>query len=124
MRGAVKRKLAKVIAAHPPAKPDTPTEPTGDAEQCVMVCPQCDGEGFYADGLDEAACSTECTRCGSNGWIVDLSALRSHPASDGAVERLAPAIEQLTNHQTQLDMDGVMVGVSRQALEEVLSALT
>lgn len=44
-------------------------------EKAVMVCPQCEGEGFYADGLDEAACSTECTRCGSNGWIVDLANL-------------------------------------------------
>lgn len=33
------------------------------------------------------------------------------------------AIKQLQNHQTQLDADGTMVGVSRQALEEVLAAL-
>lgn len=79
---------------HTPAKPDAPAEPAGDAEQCVMVCPQCDGEGFYADGLDEAACSTECTRCGSNGWIVDLAALRSRPASDDAVERVARALSE------------------------------
>ena len=46
-------------------------------EQCVMVCPQCDGEGSYADGLDEAACSTDCTRCGGNGWIADIAALRA-----------------------------------------------
>lgn len=31
------------------------------------------------------------------------------------------AIEELKMHQTQLDMDGVMVGVSRQALEELLA---
>ena len=30
-------------------------------------------------------------------------------------------IEELKNHQTQLDQDGVMVGVSRQALEELLA---
>lgn len=30
-------------------------------------------------------------------------------------------IEELKTHQTQLDMDGVMVGVSRQALEELLA---
>lgn len=45
-------------------------------EKAVMVCPQCEGEGSYADGLDEAACSADCTRCGGNGWIVDLAALR------------------------------------------------
>lgn len=44
-------------------------------ERAVMVCPQCEGEGSYADGLDEAACSIECTRCGGNGWIVDLATL-------------------------------------------------
>lgn len=31
------------------------------------------------------------------------------------------AIDNLKGSQTQLDMDGVMVGVSRQALEEVLA---
>lgn len=44
-------------------------------EKAVMVCPQCDGEGGYPDGLDEAACHTDCTRCAGNGWIVDLAAL-------------------------------------------------
>lgn len=43
-------------------------------EQAVMVCPQCEGEGGYPDGIDEDACHTDCTRCGSNGWIVDLAA--------------------------------------------------
>jgi len=56
-------------------------------EQAVMVCPQCEGEGFYADGLDDAACSTECVRCGSNGWIVDTEALtaaeQAEPAPSG-----------------------------------------
>lgn len=33
------------------------------------------------------------------------------------------AIDNLNHHQTQLDMDGVMVGVSRQALSEVLAGL-
>lgn len=33
------------------------------------------------------------------------------------------AIDNLLHHQTQLDMDGVMVGVSRQALMEVLTGV-
>jgi hypothetical protein len=33
------------------------------------------------------------------------------------------AIDDLNHHQTQLDIDGVMVGVSRQALCEVLAGL-
>lgn len=52
------------------------------AERAVMVCPQCEGEGGYPDGLDEAACHTECPRCGSNGWIVDVAALASLPSQD------------------------------------------
>lgn len=53
-------------------------------ERAVMVCPQCEGEGGYPDGLDEAACHTECTRCGGNGWIVNLAALRAEPPADAA----------------------------------------
>lgn len=58
---------------------DTPDEAL--VERAVMVCPQCEGEGGYPDGLDEAACHTECTRCGSNGWIVDRAALATLPAA-------------------------------------------
>jgi hypothetical protein len=36
---------------------------------------------------------------------------------------LDEAIEQLTTNQKQLDQDGIMVGVSRQALDEVLQYL-
>lgn len=58
------------------------------AEKAVMVCPQCEGEGSYADGLDEAACSTECARCGGNGWIVDLAALRAAGEVETAIKAL------------------------------------
>lgn len=36
---------------------------------------------------------------------------------------VAPAVENLARHQEQCDMDGVMVKVSRQALDEVLNAV-
>jgi hypothetical protein len=36
---------------------------------------------------------------------------------------VAPAVENLSCHQEQCDMDGVMVKVSRQALDEVLEAI-
>ncbi len=36
---------------------------------------------------------------------------------------VAPAVENLAGHQEQCDMDGVMVKVSRQALDEVLNAV-
>lgn len=35
---------------------------------------------------------------------------------------LEEALTELETHQTQLDMDGVMVGVSRQALDMVITA--
>lgn len=38
--------------------------------------------------------------------------------------RLAEAIDQLVKHQRQLDMDGITVGVSREALDIVLAALS
>lgn len=43
--------------------------------------------------------------------------------ADVSDERLDDAINALLNHQKQLDMDGVIVGVSRQALHEVVEAL-
>lgn len=70
-------------------------------EQCVMVCPQCDGEGTYADGLDDAACSTICTRCEGNGWIVDVHSFNYASArikgdKDRSVQSSAPTeIERL-----------------------------
>ena len=36
---------------------------------------------------------------------------------------VAPAVENLSVHQEQCDRDGVMVKVSRQALDEVLNAV-
>jgi len=36
---------------------------------------------------------------------------------------VAPAVENLACHQEQCDMDGVMVKVSRRALDEVLEAI-
>lgn len=36
---------------------------------------------------------------------------------------VAPAVENLSCHQEQCDADGVMVKVSRQALDEVLNAV-
>lgn len=51
-------------------------EAEGEGERTVMVCPQCEGEGEYADGVDEAACSTPCTRCLGNGWLVVLASLQ------------------------------------------------
>ena len=40
------------------------------------------------------------------------------------IEKPDNAIYNLREHQQQLDMDGIMVGVSRQALEETLDYVT
>lgn len=67
---------------------------TATIEQAIMPCPQCDGEGGYPDGLDEAACHTECTRCAGTGWIVDIASLRSiSTAADPAIPALRPIAE-------------------------------
>ena len=57
------------------------------------------------------------------GWIANGKTLNellsaSPPADVAGMPR--EAVEQLTNHQEQCDFDGVMVKVSRQALDEVL----
>lgn len=79
----------------------------GAGEQCVKVCPQCEGEGEYADGVDEAACSTPCTRCGSNGWIVDLAALRARssapPSREDALRVAVEALEPFARAADGLD---------------------
>jgi hypothetical protein len=56
------------------------------------------------------------------GWEQrQMRELRQHlPETGGGMSR--EAIDQLRNHQRQLDADGCMVGVSRQALDEVLDA--
>lgn len=51
----------------------------------IVSCPQCEGEGGYPDGLDEAACHTVCTRCAGNGFIVDPSLLADLEAAEARV---------------------------------------
>lgn len=51
------------------------------------------------------------------------SALIATPPAITEREKVQPAIDNLTNHQEQCDPDGVMVKVSRQALDEVLTLL-
>lgn len=45
------------------------------------------------------------------------------PAPDHRSPQLVAAVDQLTNHQRQLDEDGVEVGVSREALDILLAAI-
>lgn len=54
----------------------------------------------------------------------ELTALRTQLASmRDALEDIAPAVESLASHQVQCDMDGIMVQVSRQAVDEVVNAI-
>jgi hypothetical protein len=84
--------VARAILAAEVATPAAPVDVKAQ-EQAVMACPQCEGEGGHPDGLDEAACHTDCTRCGGNGWIVDLATLRpaSAPSPTGKVEAMREA---------------------------------
>lgn len=54
--------------------------------------------------------------------IASIWETEGQPTPDQiGLEKPEGAIEQLTNHQQQMDMDGIIVGVSRQALDEVLA---
>jgi len=56
--------------------------------------------------------------------LAELSILRAQLASmRDALEDIAPAVESLASHQVQCDMDGIMVQVSRQAVDEVVNAI-
>lgn len=59
-----------------------------------------------------------------------IRALRQSSDRDAVVEecasalnKIAPAVENLACHQVQCDEDGVMVQVSRQAVDEVVNAI-
>lgn len=56
---------------------------------------------------------------------ISLYVLSLLPIIEGAIVPELPegAINNLKNHQQQLDGDGCFVGVSRQALDEVLAAI-
>ena len=105
-------------------------------EQCVMVCPQCDGEGTYADGLDDAACSTICTRCEGNGWIVDVHSYEyasaritgdkdraTQSSAPNEVNRLRTVLQWIADvayvdHQSGNENFEYLQTVARDALEE------
>lgn len=92
--GELARQAIAALATSP--TPPAPLQAdAGEVERAVMVCPQCEGEGGYPDGVDDAACHTDCTRCGGNGWIVDTAALtaRQDAATDAGVERALSVIE-------------------------------
>jgi len=69
--------------------------------------------------------------CKETGQALNEGPRPSDPSPGPDVRRrvldilnaVAPAVENLAGHQEQCDMDGVMVKVSRQALDEVLNAV-
>ena len=63
----------------------------------------------------------------AGGFFRKQLATAAKKGAERAVESLRaarPAINNLLGFQRQLDMDGVEVGVSRQALDELLTAVT
>ena len=67
--------------------------------------------------LHRAHCATEDAR---RKAVEERDALAREPNNGHAIP--PEALSWLRNHQRQLDMDGVEVGVSRQALDELLNA--
>ena len=105
-------------------------------------CDACEGSGNQVceeRGCDEpAVCFDDDGRalCGDCHFEWSQRLLGSNPMKDevqgrndlrrsvlDALNAVAPAVENLSVHQEQCDCDGVMVKVSRQALDEVLSAV-
>lgn len=79
-----------------------------------LGCSECGGLGVIWDTTDYGAMASALAR--------EEPALRAAPAGD-VVEALNPdALAALKNGQRQLDQDGVEVGVSRQALDELIAA--
>ena len=83
---------------------------------------------FECEGGKLANCFeyTEAVRCFEH-LAAYVSSIPSPPVSGEVVEALREihpdAISALRDNQRQLDMDGCEVGVSRQAVDEVLAAL-
>lgn len=79
----------------------------------------------FAQGLEVAAVPNEklCELLSPPAPAVTLT--REQMARDihDKLNAVAPAVEQLASHQIQADADGVMVKVSRQALDEVLETV-
>ena len=84
------------------------------------------GAGTKSDGRTRDSLSSQ-----ENEPVVTRACCPSDPSPGPDVRRrvldilnvVAPAVENLARHQGQCDMDGVMVKVSRQALDEVLNAV-
>ena len=113
-------KIIQTILTDAALRTPAPAPVGGDVvERAVMVCPQCEGEGRYADGLDEAACSTDCTRCGGNGWIVDRAALQAQPAP--ASDEVREMAERLRRLHTRHSIGGTALEEAADMLERLAS---
>ena len=87
--------------------------------------------GTFADGIEAAAAAVQqaITELGPGLSQYDRGQFDGLRTARSRIRALSPApeakpvaaIEALRSHQIQLDQDGIQVGVSRQALEEVLS---
>lgn len=73
-------------------------------ENCIKICPRCQGEGEHADGVDEAACTTTCERCWGDGCIVDLEKL-------GIADPFAGFDDDELFFTAHVSLDGRVVGV-------------
>lgn len=83
-----------------------------------------DGHAWRVECLSHTCHSMTCW------WHSEAEAIAAwnrralpRPSDEGLIERPDAAIDNLANHQTQADMDGVLVTVSRQALDETLGYL-
>ncbi len=113
-------------------------EPNTRAGEVLKPCPFCGSNKIYADQYVRDGSGITCGDCNTKIWEYhgpphmpspqDRCRVRWNtrplPQPSELVERPSEAIEVLGGPYRQLDMDGVIVGVSRQAIYETLTYLT
>lgn len=88
------------------------------------------GTKAYVSEDDARSAAVNLEKYSSSETTASVLPLYASPIPEGdrggvleTLNTIAPAVENLARHQEQCDMDGVMVKVSRQALDEVLNAI-
>lgn len=100
----------------------------------LLPCPFCGSKSLTLTVNEHYWKIVECDDCGMRGQCIDLEdeeylarwntrAALSSPAPDRLSGEERRAVENLRTHQEQCDMDGVMVKVSRQAVDETLAII-
>lgn len=114
---------AKDIAAQAPSETSSGVEPAAwqDALKAEIEKWETDLRYHYPD--HEVLESLDRIRDASPPPSASQASCTPPESIKARLDSIAPAVENLACHQEQCDMDGVMVKVSRQAVDEVVNAI-